>query len=54
MQAIQFSTPRPRHARWFEVENEFGIQLSKAVAGVLTPEQALDKAQKGIKELLAR
>jgi multiple sugar transport system substrate-binding protein len=54
MDAIAFSTPRPRHARWFEVENEFGIQLSKAVAGVLTPDQALDAAQKGITELLAR
>ena len=54
MDAIAFSTPRPRHARWFEVENEFGIQLSKAVAGVLTAEEALDVAQKGITELLAR
>ena len=54
MDAIAFSTPRPRHARWFEVENEFGIQLSKAVAGVLSPQEALDTAQKGLEELLAR
>jgi multiple sugar transport system substrate-binding protein len=54
MDAIAFSTPRPRHARWFEVENEFGIQLSKAVAGVLSPQEALDTAQKGIEDLLAR
>ena len=54
MQAIAYSRPRPRHARWFEVENEFGIQLSKAIAGVLSPQEALDTAQKGIVELLAR
>ena len=54
MTAIMYSRPRPRHARWFEVENEFGIQLSKAVAGALDPQEALDAAQKGIEELLAR
>jgi multiple sugar transport system substrate-binding protein len=40
MKAIQASTPRPRHPKWPEIENAFGIELSKAVAGTESPEDA--------------
>ena len=45
MNAINFSTPRPRHPKWPEIENAFGIELSKAVAGTITPEEALKNSQ---------
>ena len=37
MEAITYSTPRPRHPKWPEIENAFGIELSKAVAGTISP-----------------
>jgi multiple sugar transport system substrate-binding protein len=54
MQAIDFSTPRPRHPKWPEIENAFGAELSKAVAGAETGDEALANAQKAIEEILAR
>ncbi len=54
MTAIQYSTPRPRHPKWPEIENAFGVELSKAVAGVITPAEALANAQKEIEAIVAR
>jgi multiple sugar transport system substrate-binding protein len=51
MQAIQASTPRPRHPKWPEIENAFGIELSKAVAGTITPEEALKSAQAAVEKI---
>lgn len=51
MEAIQASTPRPRHPKWPEIENAFGIELSKAVAGTITPEQALKNAQEAVSRI---
>src|SRR5262245_2074393 len=51
MQAIDFSTPRPRHPKWPEIENAFGIELSKAVAGTESPEEALKKAQAAVEQI---
>ncbi|WP_429814208.1 ABC transporter substrate-binding protein [Ensifer sp. B1-9] len=51
MEAIQASTPRPRHPKWPEIENAFGIELSKAVAGTITPEEALKNSQKAVEEI---
>ena len=51
MQAIDFSTPRPRHPKWPEIENAFGIELSKAVAGTITPEEALKNAQSAVEKI---
>ena len=48
MEAIEASTPRPRHPKWPEIENAFGIELSKAVAGTETPEEALKKSQTAV------
>ena len=48
MEAINFSTPRPRHPKWPEIENAFGIELSKAVAGTITPAEALKNAQAAV------
>jgi len=51
MQAINFSTPRPRHPKWPEIENAFGIELSKAVAGTITPEEALKNSQAAVEQI---
>lgn len=54
MQAINFSTPRPRHPQWPEIENAFGRELSAAVAGRISAEEALDRSQKAIEAIIAR
>jgi multiple sugar transport system substrate-binding protein len=51
MEAINFSTPRPRHPKWPEIEDAFGIELSKAVAGTVTPEEALKNAQAAVQRI---
>ncbi|WP_208246861.1 ABC transporter substrate-binding protein (plasmid) [Rhizobium sp. T1470] len=51
MEAIQASTPRPRHPKWPEIENAFGIELSKAVAGTITPQEALKSSQEAVSRI---
>ncbi|MBB3396486.1 MULTISPECIES: ABC transporter substrate-binding protein [unclassified Rhizobium] len=51
MEAIQASTPRPRHPKWPEIENAFGIELSKAVAGTITPQEALKNSQEAVSRI---
>jgi multiple sugar transport system substrate-binding protein len=53
MAAIQASTPRPRHPKWPEIENALGIELSKAVAGSESPDDALKNAQAAIQKIIA-
>ncbi len=54
MEAIRNSTPRPRHPKWPEIENAFGVELSKAVAGRMGAKEALDRANDQIKKIIAR
>jgi multiple sugar transport system substrate-binding protein len=54
MEAIQASTPRPRHPKWPEIENAFGKELSAAVAGTITPAEALANAQAAVEAIVAR
>ncbi len=54
LQSIESARPRPRTASWNEVENAFGIYLSQANTGTLTPEQALRKAEAEIRQILVR
>ncbi len=51
MQAIEASTPRPRHPTWPEIENAFGIELSKAVAGTESPADALKNSQAAVQKI---
>jgi multiple sugar transport system substrate-binding protein len=48
LDALLHSSPRPRTANWMEIENSYGIYLSQALSGVLTPAQALAQAQKEV------
>ena len=54
MEAINFSTPRPRHPKWPEIENAFGAELSKAVAGQIGADEALQRANDAIAKIVAR
>ena len=54
MEAINFSTPRPRHPKWPEIENAFGAELSKAVAGQISADEALQRANDAIAKIVAR
>jgi multiple sugar transport system substrate-binding protein len=51
MQAIEASTPRPRHPKWPEIENAFGIELSKAVAGTQSGADALKNSQAAVEKI---
>lgn len=51
---IANSTPRPRISNWNEVENTFGIYLSSAVAGTISPKEALVKAQAEVEKLMKK
>jgi multiple sugar transport system substrate-binding protein len=52
MAVIEASTPRPRHPKWPEIENALGIELSKAVAGTESPDDALRTAQANIQKII--
>lgn len=52
--SLQAARPRPRTPDWNEVENAFGIYLSKANAGSLSPEEAMKKAREEIQAIISR
>jgi len=54
LRSLESSRPRPRTAQWNEIENAFGIYLSKANSGELTPEDAMNQANAEIKQIVAR
>jgi hypothetical protein len=46
--------PRPRTPRWNEIENAFGVYLSQASSGKLSPEEALRRTGREISRILER
>jgi multiple sugar transport system substrate-binding protein len=52
--SLESARPRPRTAQWNEVENSFGIYLSKANAGAMDPLQAMLAAGESIAKILER
>lgn len=54
LHSIETSRPRPRTPLWNEVENVFGIYLSKANAGELSAEETLKRANAEIAEIMKR
>src|SRR5215813_12185888 len=54
LRSLESSRPRPRTPQWNEIENAFGIYLSKANSGDLTPEDAMNQANAEIKQIVAR
>jgi len=54
LRSLDASRPRPRTPLWNEIENAFGVFLSKANSGELTPEDAMNQAHARIAEIVAR
>lgn len=54
LHSLQTSRPRPRTPLWNEIENAFGIYLTKANTGELSPEEAMNRANAAIAEILQR
>ncbi|HJP92438.1 MAG TPA: ABC transporter substrate-binding protein [Pyrinomonadaceae bacterium] len=54
LRSLESSRPRPRTPQWNEIENAFGIFLSKANSGVLSPAEAMNQANAEIEKILQR
>ncbi len=54
LRSLETSRPRPRTPQWNEIENAFGIFLSKANSGVLSPAEAMNEANAEIEQILQR
>ncbi|MFY9620447.1 MAG: ABC transporter substrate-binding protein [Pyrinomonadaceae bacterium] len=54
LRSLESSRPRPRTPLWNEIENAFGIYLSKANSGELTAEDAMSQANAEIKRIVER
>lgn len=54
LRSLENSRPRPRTPLWNEVENAFGIFLSKANSGELSAEDALNQANTEIAKIIER
>jgi multiple sugar transport system substrate-binding protein len=53
-QSLAASRPRPRTPYWNEIENSFGIYLSKANSGNMSPADAMRHANREIQAILER
>lgn len=54
LKSLETSRPRPRTPAWTEIENAFGIFLSKANSGQLAPEEAMKQANVEIAKIIER
>jgi multiple sugar transport system substrate-binding protein len=54
LRSLESSRPRPRTPYWNEIENAFGIFLSKANSGTLSPAEAMNQANAEIEKILQR
>jgi len=52
--SLESARPRPRTAQWNEIENAFGIYLSKANAGAMDPAAAMRNAAHDIDQMVNR
>ena len=54
LRSLETSRPRPRTPQWNEIENVFGIFLSKANSGALSPADAMNQANAEIEKIVQR
>ena len=54
LRSLETSRPRPRTPQWNEIENVFGIFLSKANSGALSPAEAMNQANAEIEKIVQR
>ena len=54
LRSLETSKPRPRTPLWNEIENMFGIFLSRANSGELTAEEAMNQGNTEIRKIIER
>ncbi len=54
LRSLETSRPRPRTPQWTQIENAFGIFLSKANSGNLSPAEAMNEANDEIEKIVQR
>ena len=54
LRSLETSRPRPRTPQWSEIENVFGIFISRANGGELTAEEAMNQANSEIAKIVER
>ena len=54
LRSLESSRPRPRTPQWNEIENAFGIFISKANSGELSPAEAMNQANAEIQKIRQR
>lgn len=54
LRSLESSRPRPRTPQWNEIENTFGIFLSKANTGELSAEEAMNQANAELEKIVQR
>ncbi|HKP11969.1 MAG TPA: extracellular solute-binding protein, partial [Blastocatellia bacterium] len=54
LRSLESSKPRPRTPLWNEIENVFGIYLSRANSGELSAEEAMNQANAEINKIVER
>jgi multiple sugar transport system substrate-binding protein len=54
LRSLETSRPRPRTPQWNEIENVFGIFISKANSGALSPAEAMNQANAEIEKIVQR
>jgi multiple sugar transport system substrate-binding protein len=54
LHSLETSRPRPRTPLWNEIENTFGIFLSKANSGALSAEEAMNRANEEMMRIIER
>ena len=54
LRSLESSRPRPRTPHWNEIENVFGIFLSRANNNELSPADAMNQANAEIEKILQR
>jgi multiple sugar transport system substrate-binding protein len=54
LKSLETARPRPRTPQWNEIENAFGIAISKANAGSLSATAAMNQAQSDIAAIVSR
>jgi multiple sugar transport system substrate-binding protein len=54
LKSLETSKPRPRTPLWNEIENVFGIYLSRANSGELSAEDAMNQANAEIRKIVER
>lgn len=54
LRSLETSKPRPRTPQWNEIENVFGIFISRANSGELTAEEAMNQANAEITKIVER